>query len=293
MSFSTKYFLIRLGAVAACVFFVSNRGVAGDSYLSVGSFETDGERVYIEDPEISIETFSGWEGYHNPKSGVTLHMKGPEVKQREKSATLTFHPSFQIRTLHHSEPIDEQREASFKEELLKQFTDKRPLENFEILSAERIEFKNPQDTLVVYSSYTSKGLELLQLHVLRASDEQQYHITYTDLYDRLDGNPESHEELWQVINSLDYEGEPAPRYLWLWQLAVILLITFLIPMMALTWNRFRQMRRLKKMVRRPISTSPRSRRRASSNKRAQGVARRASTKRETPKKRPKVVTLDL
>lgn len=283
MNFSTKFFLLRLCVVASCVFFVSNQGVA-ETYLSVGAFAAQGERVYLQDPEISIETFAGWQGHHEPQSGITLQMRGPEVRQKVPSGTLKFRPFLQLRTIHKAEPVDAQRVKSFQQELQHQFTEKTPLKDFQILKVERMSFNKPEDALAVFSSYVSQELELLQLHVLRAAEDRQYVITYTDLYKPYMQDSEKQNQVWQVISSLDYPGEAADRHAWLWQLLAVLSITLLLPMALLAWSRFRQMRRLKKIVRSTISSSPPSRR----SKAGQQARRRKSSR-----KNPVVLHVDL
>lgn len=285
--FPTQSFLLRFAVLSACLVCLSDYSLASETYLPTGNFTATGERIYLEDPNISIETFAGWEGRHLPASGITLQLEGPEVSQHVNHTTLTFRPSFQIRTLHHSEPVDGRRVKSFLKELKHQFTKKNPLTDFEILSSERLTFNSENDSLVVYASYFSRGLKLIQMHVLRASDKQQFVSTYTDVYDHFNSNPENNERVWNVLSSLDFDGSPRSRNASIIQVLILISILLLLAVGTKLWCRHCKVKHLKKIVRRTSrSRSSRSRHARSKTARRGGTSFRSNS-------RHKPVVLDL
>jgi hypothetical protein len=152
------------------------------TYLPVGESMTDGGRTYIEEPKISLELPSGWKAFHDPDMGITLSLKGKTERIRHGGEIYRVNPSFTVRTIYKSEPIDDIRAQSFKDNLLKFFTEKAPVEDFQILQDERIDFHGEKDALLVYSSY-----------FFRADSSKQ------DL-------------AWAVATSIDYEGKAEARY---------------------------------------------------------------------------------
>ena len=191
---------------------IAARDLADIYYLPTGNSITEGGRTYLENPKISLELPVGWKVLHQPDDGITLSLKDKTQKVRFGGETYRVQPSFNIRTLHKSEPIDEIRAKSFNENLFKFFTEKAPVDDFEIIQSERVDFHGVQDALLVYSTYSFGGLPMIQLHFLVASENEQYLMTYTDSEPSFRESSAKQDFAWQLATSIDYEGRPNSRY---------------------------------------------------------------------------------
>lgn len=182
------------------------------SYIAPGKSLSPGGRIHLQTPKISIEVPSGWEMQHNPDLGITLQLRGKTQRVKVGRDTYRVKPSINVTTQYRSEPIDETRIAEFKEELTKFFTEKAPVDDFQILQDERIDYKGKKDALLIYSSYMSGELSMMQMHFLVASDNEQYTVTYSDADELFRNSPEKQELAWNVATSIDFEGSPQGRY---------------------------------------------------------------------------------
>ena len=75
---------MKLSIVVSLLFagLFSQAGFAEDyaSYTPVGKSTADGSRVYLQDPEISIDAPIGWTINHEPQIGLTLRMTGKQKR---------------------------------------------------------------------------------------------------------------------------------------------------------------------------------------------------------------------
>ena len=204
----------RILTLFCCIMFLSHmaRASAIAKHINPGSFAGDGGAIFLADPGITLNSLDGWKGWYYPDSGLTLKMEGPKETITQKQRILSFKPTFTIRTIRSSEPIDSYRKKTFLAELTQQFTEKRPLENFDVLSSDFIDFAGSSKALVVYSTYTAKDQRLLQIHALVASEKHQYVLTYTDLNHLARANKARTDQMWDTLASLEVTGSPPPRY---------------------------------------------------------------------------------
>ncbi len=239
----------RLCVVVCCLFVFQNKKAVSNDYLQEGESQGNGQRVFIKDIPISMKTLDGWKVIHLPKDGITLRMIGPEEAMKQGNTTLRFKPVLNVQTLQRSEPIDSIREASFKEELIKQYTIRRPLKDFQILNSKRIDFKGEQDGLVVFAKYISLGMPILQMHVLLASPHHQFSINYTDLYDLYTHDSSRSQRAWDTVFSIHFEGSAKARYASLATSLAIMVGLFILLSLLLTLKRYRQRRAMKALIR--------------------------------------------
>lgn len=182
------------------------------SYTPVGKSTADGSRIYLQDPEISIDAPIGWTINHDPRIGLTLRMTGKTEKIKIGRDRYKFAPYFQIKTIENAEAIDDVRAKSFAEHLNKTFGEKFRLSEFQILQQEQVDFKAEKDALIVYTSYMEADLEMMQMHFLVSSDKQQFVVTYTDAGTVFRADEGRQNLAWNIATSIDYEGSPMARY---------------------------------------------------------------------------------
>ena len=204
--------LFKFLVLICCVFFISKIGNAQSSYLKPGIFETDGNRIYLQDPEVSLETIEGWKGIHAPDRKITLHMQGKEDVIKEGLSTYKFRPTFSIRTIQKPSAIDKKRKQEFLAEITKQYTEVRPHKDFQIIDSVDYTIKDTNDAFVVFSSYVSAGLDIIQIQALVSSATQQFVLSYTDLDNFFRKDELRSQVPWKMIGSLDYVGSPSLRY---------------------------------------------------------------------------------
>lgn len=200
--------------ILCCTFFISHIANAADNgkVIPTGSFIGTGQDIYLKNPGITITSLKGWKGIHQPDTGVTLKMEGPAEKIKGTMMTLVFQPMFSIRTIRTSEPIDRLREISFIKELTHQFTRKTPLKHYKIESSQVIAYTPTSKAIEVIASYHSKGEKLIQQHMLIASKNHQYIMTFTDLDQLLKHDPRRALRIQKTFYSMKVAGKPAERY---------------------------------------------------------------------------------
>ncbi|MCY4380606.1 MAG: hypothetical protein OXC40_03435 [Proteobacteria bacterium] len=207
----------------SCSLFLSNISIAAVKFLPEGLFVATGDRIYLNKPPISLNTLPTWQGYYLPDSGLTLKMEGKREKIDLGTKVLRFKPSLIVRTLRWTEPIDHIRKKSFIAALKEEFTQNNPLNHFQILGAQLINYppsnqdeptpaQKKKPALLVYSSYVSHHQNMIQIHMLVAGKKEQYAMTYTD-HDRLFRSDHKRaQHAWNTLYSLRYDGEPMARY---------------------------------------------------------------------------------
>lgn len=181
-------------------------------YLPLGESVVEQDRTFLQEPALSMELPLGWSVNHNPNSGITLFAKGAEEKIKKNRDTFKIHRTLSVRTLYKSEPIDQVREKTFLEELNKYFTERAPVQEFQILEHQKIDFRGKEDALLVYSTYSSSGLQMIQMHFLVASKDAQYVVTYTDADELYRADSARHDLAWNTVASIDFDGSPTWRY---------------------------------------------------------------------------------
>ena len=248
-------FFIKIIVMLSCIFFVSDISSANEKKLTANStFEAYGERLYIEQPSISFNSVPGWVGEYYPDSGVTLKMTGAEHVIKEKNTTYKYRPSFSIRTVHHPSPIDEQRKKQFIEEITHQFTEAVPHKEFQILNSTDYQTLQPSQAYVVYSSYVSSGLDIIQIHVLLSSATEQFILSYSDLDELFRTDSERAQIPWQMIGSFEVQGNPSPRYAGLVLYGSLSILILLIVIIRSLIYRRRQLLELKRITKSKLST---------------------------------------
>lgn len=251
MLFYRRVFSI-ICVICCCILFISREGIAEEEtevyYLSEGESLATGKRVYLQKPEISIETIQNWMIAHHPAAGVTFQLTAPEQVKHLKHSTIRFSPSLNIRTIYSSEPIDSVREASFQEELMQQFSQITPLQDFRILETQRTTIKEHNDALVVFAGFISSQFPMLQIHTLVASQKEQYILTYTDFHEILEQKPERLEQIWQVIGSLDFQGTPAGRYDHIFLALIVMIGLFISCFLLMFIRRSKQSKKLQRIL---------------------------------------------
>lgn len=181
--------------------------------LNPGSMESNGSRVWSEDPNFSITPPAGWTvTYSKGGNGPTLILQEPITKPISGSKAPMFRRNFVLAVSQEPSPIDDLRLKSFRGDL-EQFYGKNSLtRDFQVLEVKFFDWRNKNDGILAYSSWMAGDIQMQQMNVLVSSSNKQYMMTYTDMASRFTAESPEMSAAWQSIMSLEIPGAAPERY---------------------------------------------------------------------------------
>jgi len=174
-----------------------------------GKFISDGSEVEVKKLGIKISPPSGWEVVTDSPN-ISLIIQEPEPEQVVYDKAI-FRRNITVAAVHKPAPIDEQRAARLKDELLNSFG-KEGVQNFEVIEHKFFNYKSKDDGLLAYTSFNIGEFQMMQMHVLLSGDSKQFLLTYTDLADRF-SDTKYFDQAWNTMAGMTVSGQPPRRYL--------------------------------------------------------------------------------
>lgn len=79
----------------------------------------------------------------------------------------------------------------------------RSVQNYDTVEPEYVTLENGQEALLLYSTFSLEGEEMMHMHLILSGDDQHFLVTYTDFHRNLSGdNSESFQMAWSIMSKL-------------------------------------------------------------------------------------------
>lgn len=203
---------------------------------------SNGNAVLVEDLGVQITPIAGWEVSHN-KMGMSLVIQAPKATEVVYDK-VTYRPNLTVVAIHDPTPIDELAAKDLKKKLAESIAKGAGVTQVVMDENHRFfDYRNKNDGLVIYSSFTFGEAEMQQIHVIVSGEEKQFHLTYTDLASELQKD-EVFNAAWSIMSSIEVTGDAPIRFEQLKILGAAALLSMLLFGFLLTFRKRRFQNRL-------------------------------------------------
>ena len=175
-------------------------------------FISDGQPVVFEDLGLAMTPPEGWE-VQARSWGMTLILQEPEDKQAHlKYDKPHYRRNITVSVQHQASPIDDYAAKQFKAEIIEKLKKSGALEVQVEDKPRFVDFKAKNDGLVYYAWFKYNGFEMAQSWLMVSGESYRIQMTYSDLNERFESDKEAFDLAWQVMSSVQLQGQGPKRY---------------------------------------------------------------------------------